>query len=88
MHEPVQITVLEEQKVWGMLPRELAYTSGGVSFFLALGFVVAAFLTHQWWFFVGTALAGITGAALEALSSLLRDLAYANSDLVDDEDER
>jgi hypothetical protein len=88
MHQPVQVSVLEEGKIWGMLPRELAYASGGVSFLLAAGFAVAAFLTQQWWFFGGTVLAGITGAALQALSVYLRDLAYANSDLIEDEDER
>lgn len=88
MHEPVQITVLEEAKVWGMLPRELAYNSGRVSLLLAAGFVVAAFLAQQWWFLGGTALAAITGAALQALSAYLRDLAYANSDLIEDEEER
>ncbi|WP_209559762.1 hypothetical protein [Frigoribacterium sp. PvP032] len=85
MHEPVHVAVLEDQKVWGMIPRELADTAGKVSWLLALGFGIAAIVSGQWWFLAGSALAVVNSLALQALASYLRELAYANADLLDDQ---
>jgi hypothetical protein len=82
MHEPVQITVLEDEKIWGMVPRELAYTAAGACTALGVGFVLAAVLSGQWWFLAGTGLAWLTASALQSLSFHLQRLGYANADLV------
>ena len=85
MHEPVHVAVLEDQKVWGMIPRELADTAGKVSLLMALGFGIAAIVSGQWWFLAGSVLAVVNSLALQALASYLHELAYANADLLDDE---
>lgn len=85
MHEPVHVAVLEDQKVWGMIPRELADAAGKVSWLLALGFGIAAIVSGQWWFLAGSVLAVVDSLALQALASYLRELAYANAHLLDDE---
>jgi hypothetical protein len=85
MHDPIHVAVLEDQKVWGMLPRELADLGAKASWALALGFVAAAIVSSQWWFLAGTALGVANSLGLQQLSSYLRDLAYANADLLDDD---
>jgi len=79
--EPLQLTVLEDRKIWGMLPRELAATGAKVSGLLGLGFFAAAALTGQWWFVAGTALGLLNAAGLDTLAKYLHELACANAGL-------
>jgi hypothetical protein len=81
MHEPVEVTVLEQQKIWGLLPRELAHLGAQVSWLMAIGFLLAGLTSHVWWFLLGTVLGGLNAMALDSLASYLRRLGYANSDL-------
>jgi hypothetical protein len=85
VHEPVHVAVLEDRKVWGMVPRELADTAGKVSWLLAPGFGIAAIVSGRWWFLAGSVLAVVNSLALQALASYLHELAYADADLLDDE---
>ena len=84
MPEPLQLTVLEDRKIWGMLPRELAALGAQVSGLLGLGFFAAAALSDHWWFVAGTALGVLNAAGLNTLAKYLRELAYANVGLEGD----
>lgn len=88
MHDPLQLTVLEDRKIWGMLPRELAATGAKVSGMMGVGFFAAAALSGQWWFVAGTALGLLNAAGLDTLAKYLHELAYANEGLEGDGQDR
>ena len=52
---------------------------------MVLGFGLAAIVSERWWFLAESVLAVVNTLALQALASYLRELAYANADLLDDE---
>ena len=78
MPEPLQLTVLEDREIRGMLPRELAAGGATLSGLLGRAFFAAAAVSGQWWFVAGRILGLLNAAGLDALAKYLRELAYAN----------
>lgn len=80
----MSLTILEDRKVWGLLPRETAYyaamftgmTTGLVTF--------AAIYTGLWFFWIGTATGGFAAFILMKLFWYLRALPYEAHETVDD----
>lgn len=74
----MSITLLEDQKVWGMIPREIALLCAyGTGLMTAL-MVVMAFATQAWILLGGAAIGVVVFLFLVRLSSYLRLLAYAS----------
>ena len=74
--ELMSLTILEERKIWGLLPREIAYYAamfGGI----ATGLVTfAAVFTGLWFFWIGTVTGGFAVLILMKLFQYLRALPY------------
>ena len=74
----MSITLLEDQKVWGMIPREIALLCAyGTGLMTAL-MIVISFATQAWILLGGAAIGVVIFLLLLRLSSYLRLLAYAS----------
>jgi len=72
----MSLTILEERKIFGFLPREIAYY-GAMSSGIATGLVTfAAFFTGLWFFWIGTLTGGFAVFILMKLFWYLRALPY------------
>lgn len=70
------MNVLEDIKVWGMLPREMAYVCFSSVVALTGLVAVAGLVLGFWWMFIGSALGAAAAATLLKLSLHLKEVAY------------
>jgi hypothetical protein len=70
------MNVLEDIKVRGMLPREIAYICFSAVVTLTGLVTVAGLILGLWWMFIGSALGAAVAALLLKLSLHLKEIAY------------
>lgn len=70
------MNVLEDIKVWGMLPREIAYICFSSVVTLTGLVTVAGLILGFWWMFIGSVLGAAAAALLLKLSLHLKEIAY------------
>jgi hypothetical protein len=73
----VSITLLEDQKVWGMIPREIALLCANGTGAMTALMTVMAVATQTWILLGGAAIGIVVFVFLLRLSTYLRLLAYA-----------
>ena len=72
----MSLTILEDRKVWGSIPREITYV-GAMSAGLCTGLLVfAALVTGIWIFWLGVAFGALTGSMLLKVTFYLKALPY------------
>lgn len=74
----MSITLLEDQKVWGMIPRGVALSCAYGTGLLTALMSVMAFATQAWILLGGAAIGVVLFLFLPRLSSCLRSLAHAS----------
>lgn len=70
------MNVLEDIKVWGILPREIAYICFSSVVTLTGLVPVVALILSLWWMFIGSALGAAAAAVLLKLSLHLKQIAH------------
>ena len=72
----MSLTILEDRKVWGSIPREITYVSA-MSAGLCTGLLVfAAIFTGIWIFWLGVVFGALTGCMLLKVTFYLKALPY------------
>ncbi|ROS52498.1 hypothetical protein [Frigoribacterium sp. PhB118] len=71
------MNVLEDIKMWGMLPREVAYICSGIALLLTGLVTVAALMLNFPWMLIASAMGLGAVALLLKLSLHLKQVAYA-----------
>ena len=74
----MSITLLEDQKVWGMIPREIALLCANGTGLMTALMTVMAFATHAWILLGGAAVGVVVFLFLLKLFNYLRLLSYAS----------
>lgn len=78
MNEPTSHEVagfLENEKVWGMLPREMTFLCGQMSGFIAIVLVIAALISTLWWLIIGAGVALLVSIFSFRLTAYFRRVA-------------
>jgi hypothetical protein len=73
---PEPVTVLEDVKVWGMLPREMAYVGAQICAVLTVVLVVSSFIAREWWLALAAVLSAFAAGVLYRLMTYLKSLVY------------
>jgi hypothetical protein len=74
--EPMSLTILEDRKVWGSIPREITYGAATVAGLCTGMLVFAAVVTGMWIFWPVAALGAVAGAMLIKVTFYLKALPY------------
>jgi hypothetical protein len=72
----MSLTILEDRKVWGSIPREITYVSA-MGAGLSTGLLaLAAIVTGMWILWLGVAFSAVTGSMLLKVTFYLKALPY------------
>jgi hypothetical protein len=72
----MSLTILEDRKIWGSIPREITYLGATAAGLCTALLVFAAIVTGIWIFWLGVGAGAISGAMLLRVTFYLRALPY------------